>query len=832
MDRITLFVEVLLPLPVPGAFTYRVPLELNDGVQPGKRVVVQFGKTKLYTGLIRKVHQTVPQNYTPKYILSVLDPTPIINPLQFKFWDWIADYYICHPGEVMNAALPSALKLASETRIVQNPDFDGDVSQLNEKEYLVAEAIDIQKSLTISEVSRIVEFQKVIPLIKTLIEKKVVALEEEIKDRYKPKVETYVRLKEEYRAEAKMKELFDDLEKRAYKQLELLMTFHRLVGNPEDENAMVKRSDLLKLANAAPQQITALEKKGVLEIIEKVSSRLETFDQQSRVDSIELTEKQQEAFDQINVEFETKSVTLLHGVTSSGKTEIYIRLIDEVIKSGKQVLFLLPEIALTTQIINRMRKYFGDRVGVYHSKYSMFERVEIWNKVIEHNEFTGEHFGKYQIVLGARSALFLPFSKLGLVIVDEEHDTSYKQYAPAPRYLARDAAIVLARLHSAKTLLGSATPSVESYFNAKSAKYGLAELSERYGGMELPEILIADLRSETRRKTMKSHFSSLLVQHIEEALAKKEQVILFQNRRGFSLRVECESCNWMPSCKNCDVTLIYHKHNNQLKCHYCGYSTPVPSRCPECGHTGLHMKGFGTEKVEDDLSIMFPKASIMRMDLDTTRSKTSYQKIISDFEERRIDILVGTQMVTKGLDFDNVSIVGILNADNLISYPDFRSFERSFQLMAQVSGRAGRKFKRGKVIIQTYKPNHQVIQYVIANRFDLMFNSQLMERRNFKYPPFYRLIVLQLQHKDEGTASAAANELAAMLKEKLGKRVIGPEFPIVSRIKGLYLKNILIKLERTSETNQLKLELKNILNLFESGGKFKAARVVVDVDPV
>lgn len=832
MERITLFADILLPLPVPGAFTYRVPYDLNEEVEQGKRVVVQFGKSKLYTGLIKKIHQTVPQNYTPKYILSVLDQSPLVNPLQFKFWDWIADYYMCHPGEVMNAALPSALKLASETRIVQNPDFDGDVTLLNEKEYLVAEAIDIQKSLTISEVSRIVEFQKVIPLIKTLIEKKVVALEEEIKDRYKPKVEAFVRLTAEYRDEAKLRELFDDLEKRAYKQLELLMTFHRLTANPEDENAIVKRSELLKVANAAPQQLAALEKKGVLETIDKVSSRLETFDQASLVSSIELTNGQQIAFDQIKKSFETKSVTVLHGVTSSGKTEIYIRLIDEVIKSGKQVLFLLPEIALTTQIINRMRKYFGDRVGVYHSKYSMFERVEIWNKVIEHNVFSGEHFEKYQIVLGARSALFLPFSKLGLVIVDEEHDSSYKQYAPAPRYLARDAAIVLAQMHGAKILLGSATPSVESYYNAKSEKYGLVELAERYGGMELPEILIADLKMETRRKTMKSHFSSLLIQHIEDALAKKEQIILFQNRRGFSLRVECESCGWMPSCKNCDVTLVYHKHNNQLKCHYCGYSTPVPSRCPECGHTGLHMKGFGTEKVEDELGLIFPKTVIMRMDLDTTRSKTSYHKIISDFEERRIDILVGTQMVTKGLDFDNVSVVGILNADNLISYPDFRSFERSYQLMAQVSGRAGRKFKRGKVIIQTYKPNHQVIQYVIANRFDLMFSSQVIERRNFRYPPFYRLIELQVQHKDENTATAAANELAAMLREKLGKRVIGPEFPIVSRIKGLYLKNILLKLERTPEINQLKEELKNILSIFESGSKFKSARVVVDVDPV
>jgi len=825
------FADVLLPLPVPGSFTYKVPNEMVAEVQPGKRVVVQFGRSKLYTGLVKSIHNTHLAQYSPKNILSVLDHTPIVNTLQFRFWEWMADYYMCYPGEVMNAALPSALKLASETRIVQNPDFDGDVSQLNDREYLVAEAIDIQKSLTISEVSKIVELQKVIPLIKNLIEKRVVLPEEEIKEIYRPKMETWVRLSQEYRNEEALRGLMDSLEKRAYKQLELMMTFLSLAGPIEDENSMIKKSDLLEVAKADAQQLTALEKKGALELIEKTGSRLETFEATAPVESILLTVQQQLAFDQIKQSFESKSVALLHGVTSSGKTEIYIRLMDEVIRSGRQVLFLLPEIALTTQIINRMRKYFGDRVGVYHSKYSMMERVEIWNKVIE-NSGLAEDTGKYDIVLGARSAMFLPFRNLGLIIVDEEHDSSYKQYSPAPRYSARDGAIVLAQMHQAKIVLGSATPSIESYFNAQSGKYALAELNERYGGMELPEIIISDLRIETRQKTMKSHFSSLLIQHMDEALEKGEQVILFQNRRGFSLRLECGFCQWMPSCKNCDVTLIYHKFNNQLKCHYCGYSVPVPSTCPECGHTGLHMKGFGTEKVEDELAFIFPKAAIARMDLDTTRSKTSYQKIISDFELKKINILVGTQMVTKGLDFDNVSVVGILNADNLISYPDFRSFERSFQLMAQVSGRAGRKFKRGKVIIQSYRPGHEVIRYVVFNRYDLLYQNQVMERRKFKYPPFYRLIELQLQHKNEQTVSAAASELAAMLKQKLGSRVIGPEFPIVPRIKGLYLKNILIKLERTEQTSQLKQEVKNLIQLFQSGSKFKAARVVVDVDPV
>jgi primosomal protein N' (replication factor Y) len=830
MERVTLFAEILLPLPVPGTFTYRVPYVLNDLMEKGKRVVVQFGKRKIYTGLVKEIHQNVPEGYTPKYILSVLDASPVVNLLQFKFWDWMSDYYLSYPGEVMNVALPSALKLASETRIVRNPDFDGDISGLNEKEHLIAEAINIQKTLTVSEVARIVEFKKVIPLIKNLMEKKIVLVEEEVKERYRPKTETYVSLTTEYKSEEKLREVFDELEKRAYKQLELLMTFLSLTHDVNGGSMEVKKKNLLNAAHSSEQVLTALKKKGILTVTKKITSRLEKYDAQQSVDSITLTPEQQKAFSEIKSHFETKEVVLLHGVTSSGKTEIYIRLINEVIAEGKQVLFLLPEIALTTQIINRLRKFFGEAVGVYHSKYNEFERVEIWNKVnayAKDREDTG-----YRIVLGARSALFLPYSNLGLVIVDEEHDTSYKQFSPAPRYNARDSAIVLARMHGAKVLLGSATPSLESYANAQFGKYGLVELKERYGGMQMPEIIVVNLKQETRRKMMKSHFSSVLMKHIEDALKDHQQVILFQNRRGFSLRIECNQCNWTPTCKNCDVTLIYHKHNNQLKCHYCGYSTAIPERCPECGHTGLMMKGFGTEKVEEELAIFFPEAKIARMDMDTTRTKNAYQRIINDFEEHRIDILVGTQMVTKGLDFDHVSVVGILNADNLISYPDFRSFERSFQLMAQVSGRAGRKHKRGKVIIQTYNPNHPVIRFVIENRYDLMYRSQLAERQQYKYPPFYRIIRIQLQHKDNQFLYSAANEFAAELRKKLGKRVLGPEYPIVSRIKNLYLKNILIKIEKSGKSHQIKEQIKETVDDFKARSKYKAAKVVVDVDPL
>jgi primosomal protein N' (replication factor Y) (superfamily II helicase) len=832
MERITFFAEILLPLPVPGTFTYRIPYDLNDEAAIGKRAVVQFGKSKIYTGIIRSVHQNVPQKHIPKYVLSILDNMPVVNDLQLRFWDWIAEYYMCYPGEVMNSALPSALKLASETRIVQHPDFKGQTDHLNEKEYLIAEAIEIQKTLTISEVSRIVEIKKVFPLIKNLIEKKVVLVEEELKDRYQPKRETYVRFTGDYQTDEKLQNLFDDLEKRAFRQLELVMTYVRMAGLQPKSGAEVKRPDLLKMSNTSAGILDALINKGVFEIYEKSISRLESFNAISDPGSINLTDIQSKALEEIQQGFTKSNVALLYGVTSSGKTEIYIKLIDQTIRQGRQVLFLLPEIALTTQIINRLRKFFGDQVGVYHSKYSEFERVEIWNNVIKSGEESHLTKKNYQVIIGARSALFLPFSNLGLIIVDEEHDTSYKQYAPAPRYLARDAAIVLAGAHKAKTLLGSATPSVESFFNALSGKYHLVELKERFGGVQMPEILVADLKNETRRKLMKSHFSSLLIKNMEQALANKEQIILFQNRRGFSLRLECEACNWLPVCKNCDVTLIYHKYNNRLRCHYCGYSERVPERCPSCGFTGLKMKGFGTEKIEDDLAILFPKHNVQRMDMDTTRTKNAYRNIISDFEERRIDILVGTQMVTKGLDFDNVSVVGILNADNLISFPDFRSFERSFQLMAQVSGRAGRKQKQGKVIIQTYNPYHAVIRYVMENNYELMYQSQLQERKLFKYPPYYRLVELQMQHKNAELVNLAAGELTANLRRVLGKRVLGPEFPLVSRIKNLYLKNILIKLERSDKLQEMKIKIAEACDFFSTQSEYKAARVVVDVDPL
>jgi primosomal protein N' (replication factor Y) (superfamily II helicase) len=831
MDRVTLFADVLLPLPLPGYYTYRVPYEMNDLVQPGLRVVVQFGKKRIYTALIRKIHSDAPKVSDIKYTLSILENDPLVNEKQMQFWEWIASYYMCTPGEVMNAAVPAALKLESETKIMLNPAFDGDLSVLTEKEILIAEALTAQKVLTITDVTKIADQKKIIPLIKTLIEKNVIIPEEELISRYKPKTESFVKISKDYLDEEKLKEVFDKLERKAPKQLEILMHIYSKMLQAKDKPLRISRPEMLNTLNTSAAQLNALVKKGICEQYTLEISRLEeTGDPNGS--SVILNEVQEQAYNEVTEGFAKKDIVLLHGITSSGKTEIYIKLIEEAVNKGKQVLYLLPEIALTTQIINRLRKAFGNKVGVYHSKFSENERAEIWNKVLLNASDKSENEATYQVILGARSALLLPFSDLGLVIVDEEHDSSYKQYEPAPRYHARDSAIFLAKMHGAKTILGSATPSIESYFNAKHNKYHLVEINKRFGNVMLPEIFVADVKEESRRKRMKSHFTPFLLEHIEEALKNKEQVILFQNRRGFSIRLECDICHWMPECKHCDVTLTYHKKSDQLICHYCGYTQNVPDHCPACNNNKILMKGFGTEKIEEELPVFFPGAKVMRMDLDTTRSKYGHQQIINDFEDRKIDILVGTQMVTKGLDFENVSVVGIMNADNMISFPDFRSFERSYQLMAQVSGRAGRKSKRGKVIIQTYNPYHSVIRYVIDNNYTAMYESQIAERNSFRYPPIYKLIQLTLKHKNAEKLNRSAREFAINLRKVFGGRVLGPEFPMVSKIRNEYIKNTLLKIEKDYSLVQAKVSLRKIIENFRNDPDHKGVRVVIDVDPV
>ncbi len=676
MSRITLFADVLLPLPVKGTFTYRVPYELNDFVQEGQRVAVQFGKKKVYAGLIKKLHEKVPETI-PKYILSILDEKPVVNNIQFRFWEWISSYYLSTEGEVMNAALPSAFKLASESKVMLFPGFSPDEHIMDEFEYRVTEALMQKGKLTIDEITKQVGFQKVLPLLKKMMDKRMIYMEEELKGGYKPKLEKMIVLSPAYHPEESLKQLMDELGKRAHKQLECLMTYLTLAGFG-DQPKPVAKAELMQKSGSSPAVLKALTDKGVFETEERVVSRFQV-EENGEMLPVELNKHQEQAYEEIKHGFSERKVVLLHGVTSGGKTEIYIKLMEETIRQGKQVLYLLPEIALTTQIITRLRKYFGDQVGVYHSRYSKDERAEVWNHLLGYQ--LSDDMTRYNIILGPRSAMFLPYDNLGLVIVDEEHDQSYKQFDPAPRYHARDAAVYLSTMHNARVVLGSATPSIESYYNTKQGKYKLVELTERYGGMQMPEIVVVDMRDEKRRRMSKSHFSSVLLKEMKLALEEQKQVILFQNRRGFSLRLECDQCAWVPQCKYCDVTLTYHKASELLKCHYCGYSTTIPHSCGECGSTHLKMQGFGTEKVVEELAMIMPEARIDRMDLDSTRTKHAFNRIITDFEDRRTDILIGTQMVTKGLDFDNVRVVGVLSADNMLSFPDFRAHERSFQLM-------------------------------------------------------------------------------------------------------------------------------------------------------
>ena len=824
-DRITLFCEVLLPIPVPGTFTYRVPYTLNEAIRVGQRVVVQFGKTKIMSGLVLSITDKVPETEV-KFLMDILDDRPMVNDLQLRFWDWIKNYYLCHLGEVMQAALPSALKLSSESMVALSKDFVLDSMALNDYEYLIVEALQTQPKLTISEVSKIIGFKKVMPLVHTMMEKSILVMEEELNDKYKAKYERFVRLCQTYRNESLLQELMDALSKKAYKQLEVLLAYLALGGTCDVD---LKLADVQKKANASSTIVKAMVDKGIFEVQERQVSRLKDLKAQVDADSIQLTPAQQQAYDQIREGFEEHRPVLLHGVTSSGKTEIYIKLIKETIDQGKQVLYLLPEIALTAQIINRLKRFFGDKLGVYHSRYGANERVEVWQQV---RDFAQSKDSQRQVIIGSRSAIFLPYSNIGLIIVDEEHDSSFKQVDPAPRYHARDAAVVLGNLHGANILLGSATPSYESYFNARKGRYRLVEITERYGGVEMPEIILSDMRVERKRKTIQADFGSVLLNAVKGTLEDHHQAILFQNRRGFSLRVECDDCHYVPQCINCDVSLIYHKGQNVLRCHYCGYTASVPTECPQCHSTNIKMHGFGTEKIEEDLKTLLPEAKVARLDLDTTRSRNDYQQILEAFQDKETDVLVGTQMVTKGLDFDAVKVVGILNADNMLSYPDFRAHERSFQLMSQVAGRAGRKGSQGKVIIQTYEPSHPVLQDVLRNDFIGLYEKQMLNRQQFGYPPFYRLVMIRLKHKDYQKLNPAASALAGMLRPIFKQDLLGPEYPIVSRVKNLYIKQMLVKFNRDHNAQQVKTIIMDKIHQFQLNPDYKSVQVQIDVDPM
>lgn len=826
--RTDLFVDVIVPLALPQKYTYRVPQELNDEVRIGKRALVQFGKSKFYSAIIHNVHSQAPSAYTAKYIDSVIDEKPIVTEKQLKMWDWMSFYYMCGPGEVMNAALPSSLKLSSVSNIQLNPDFNLEECEhdfFNEREHLIIDALLARETMSFEDTAAILKVKTPHNLINSLIKKGVILVYEEVKDKYKPKLLSFVKLNEAYKDENKLRELLNSLEKKAFKQAEVMLLFLHLSKTDEvKNNEWVKKSELLARFDNSP--VNALIKKEILEEKQFEVGRL--MHHNAETYKKELSAGQQLALNKVKESFSQHQVSLLHGVTGSGKTEIYAKLIEETINNGKQVLYLLPEIALTTQLITRMRAYFGDKVGVYHSKFSENERVEIWNAVLNSAENENQH---YSLVMGARSALFLPFKNLGLIIIDEEHDYSFKQHDPAPRYHARDTAIYLSTLHNCKVLLGSATPSMESYQNALTGKYGFIELAQRFHHNVANDTVICDIKQMEYEHQKRSILTPPLHAAIKQALQNKEQVILFQNRRGFAPYTECSYCGWVPHCTQCDVALIYHKHSNKLMCHYCGYSINPPSACGACGHNDLRYKGYGTEKIEEDIEIMFPQAKVGRMDLDTTRSKHAYKQIIDDFEERNIDILIGTQMVTKGLDFDHVSVVGILNADSLLSFPDFRSHERAYQLITQVSGRAGRKHKHGKVYIQTIQPTHPVLQYVLNGDMRLFYNNQLMERKNYHYPPFSRLVELNVVSKDVNLVNNISAELAKRLKTFFGKDLLGPQFPLVSKIKNNYYKRIIVKVDKASPPNHIRQMLSteiNNLHLYYRNEKFW---VQIDVDP-
>ena len=818
------FVDVILPLPLQASFTYALPPEMDGQVQIGCRVVVSFGRKKFYTGIVRNVHYLKPQEYEVKDVSAVLDEHPILVPLQFRFWEWLADYYLCTQGDVYKAALPSGLKLESETVVEYNPDFEA-TEPLSEREQKVLDLLAVEPEQTVTRLEKESGLKNILAVVKSLLEKDALFVKEELKRTYKPKTETRVRLTEAACNERRLHFFFDELQRRAPKQLDLLMKYIELSGCLGGREVKeVSKAELLKRSGATPAVFSGLVDKGVFEVYQQEVGRLETVSQ-AVMSLNELNVHQQRAFDEIRASFRVKNVCLLHGVTSSGKTEIYIHLIDETVRQGKQVLYLLPEIALTTQITERLKRVFGSRLGIYHSKFPDAERVEVWQKQLSHEP--------YDIILGVRSSLFLPFQRLGLVIVDEEHENTYKQQDPAPRYHARNAAIVLASMCGAKTLLGTATPSVESWYNAtEGGKYALVELKERYKEIQLPEIIPVDIKELQRKKRMNGPFSPLLLQYVREALEQKEQVILFQNRRGFAPMIECHTCGWVPKCKNCDVSLTYHKGLNQLTCHYCGYTQPVPRQCPACEGVDLRNRGFGTEKIEDDVKAIFPEARVARMDLDTTRTRTAYERIIHDFQQGRTDILIGTQMVSKGLDFDHVSVVGILNADTMMNYPDFRAYERAFQLMAQVAGRAGRKNKRGRVVLQTKSIDHPIIPQVMRNDFEGMVAGQLAERQLFRYPPYYRLVYVYLKHRNEQLLDVMAQTMAAKLRAVFGARVLGPDKPPVARIQTLFIRKIVLKIETNAPMARARQLLVQVQQEMVAEDRFKSLIVYYDVDPM
>lgn len=812
---ISMWIETILPLAIPKTYTYAVPDVLKEKVQPGCRVEVVFGKNKKYAGIIKSICDVAP-SYETKEILGVIDEEPVIFSKQLQLWKWLSEYYMCGEGAVMAAALPAHLKLSSEAILIFNEEYGEDFSSLDDIEYLLAEALLIKKELKITEVQQIVSIVHVYPLIKRLIEKGVCIVWESLSEKYKEKKEIFILLNPAYSSDDEMNRLMNEMG-RAPKQLELLLAFLHF-SRTEGE---VTQPNLLKKSGATAAQLKSLVEKNILFLEKRNVNRIFSLPKKVEL-NFELNPVQQAAQQQINEIFEEKDVCLLHGVTSSGKTLLYIKQIEKYISRGKQVLYLLPEITLTAQIIRRLQVYFGGNIAIYHSKFNNNERIEIWNKVKS---------GETKIVLGARSALFLPFVDLGLIVVDEEHDPSFKQQDPAPRYNARDVAVFYASLFNAKVLLGSATPSLESFYNAQRGKYGLVTMAERFGGTLMPEIRIIDTKTVAASKKGKVMISPQLQEAMEKSIADHQQVILFQNRRGYSPFLICGTCAYIPQCINCSVTLTLHKFSNKLHCHYCGNTYPKLVACPQCGSVNWKEKNFGTEKIEEEVTERFPMWRIARMDVDAVRGKNAHDTLIKLFEMQRLDVLVGTQMVVKGLDFEKVNLVGILDADGLLGFADFRVNERAFQLMEQVSGRAGRKDKQGLVMIQASKTSHPVLSFVEHHDYEKFYDFELAFRKQFFYPPFSRLIRITLKHQKEAAVKEAAYFFADLLSKNFDM-VSGPAAPVISRIRNMYLLEILLKLKQDSAqlSNQKKIIL-NDIDLMKAHSNLRSVVVVCDVDP-
>lgn len=823
------FADVVLPLPLMNVYTYAVPDDMAGDIAIGARVIVPFGKKKSYTAVVWRIHHQPPGEYEVKAIAELLDIYPVLLDEQMKLWQWIADYYLCSKGDVFKAALPSGMKLESESMVVYNEDYEDD-QKLSQREQIFLDCLKVYRETTLQRLEKQSRLKHILPLAKTLLDKGAILIKEEVKRQYKPKTEVCVRLSAAYYSEERLHQGLDLLRK-APKQLSMLMCYIELAGvlpvletGNLHELKEVSRKMLVNKSSASPTVLAALIERGILELYHKETGRLTPVSECHQTLLNPLTETQQHAYEQLKHLFSTKNVCLLHGVTSSGKTEVYMHLIQDVLSQGKQVLYLVPEIVLTTQLTERLSKVFGPRLGIYHSKFSDAERVEIWQKQLSEHPF--------DLIVGVRSSVFLPFRRLGLVLVDEEHEPTFKQQDPAPRYHARNVALVLAAFSGAKTLLGTATPSFESYFLARTGKYGLVTLSTRYADMELPEVEVVNIKELQRKHRMTGLFSPRLLSEIRKALEAHEQVILFQNRRGFAPIVECHVCGWVPRCKNCDVSLTYHKGLNHLSCHYCGSIYPLPVRCPACESTELTYRGFGTEKIEDTVRDLFPQARVARMDLDTTRSRSAYERILGDFQTGQTDILIGTQMVTKGLDFERVRVVGILNADAMLSIPDFRSYERGFQMMAQVAGRAGRRNKRGMVILQTKVPDAEIISQVVRHDYLGHYLWQMEERRLFQYPPFCRLIYVYLKHKSEEVVKSLAQQMSNHLRQIFGSRILGPDIPPIGRVQLLYIRKIVIKIELGASIVKVREQLRSAQAVMMSQEAFRSAQIYYDVDPM